>query len=55
MMPNGEVIEREEFTEGGILLGAGEIENKDSQWFRKEIRKAYSGRARSPGPILAAG
>lgn len=46
-MPNGEVIEREkESTEGGILHWGRETENKTQlEWFRKEIRKAYGGRA----------
>ncbi|MEK7287351.1 MAG: DUF1156 domain-containing protein, partial [Elusimicrobiota bacterium] len=46
-MPNGEVIEREkESTEGGILHWGRETENKALlEWFRKEIRKAYGGRA----------
>ncbi|MBI5243377.1 MAG: DUF1156 domain-containing protein [Elusimicrobia bacterium] len=46
-MPNGEVIEREkEITEGGILHWGRETENKELlDWFRKEIRKAYGGRA----------
>ena len=46
-MPNGEIVEREkEITEGGILHWKRETENKeDLEWFRREIRKAYGGRA----------
>ncbi len=46
-MPNGQVVEREkEVTEGGILHWGRETENAaDLEWFRKEIRKAYGGRA----------
>ena len=46
-MPNGQTIEREkEITEGGILHWGTEAENKEPlEWFRKEIRKAYGGRA----------
>ena len=46
-MPNGEIVEREkEVTEGGILHWGRETENKETlEWFRREIRKAYGGRA----------
>ncbi len=46
-MPNGEIVEREkEETVGGILHWGRETENAaDLEWFRKEIRKAYGGRA----------
>lgn len=46
-MPDGRVIEREEEeTEGGILHWKREAENdEDLEWFRREIRKAYGGRA----------
>jgi len=46
-MPNGQVVEREkEVTEGGILHWGRETENKETlEWFRKEIQKAYGGRA----------
>ncbi|RJP22900.1 MAG: DUF1156 domain-containing protein, partial [Candidatus Abyssobacteria bacterium SURF_5] len=46
-MPNGQIVEREkEITEGGILHWGRETENKETlDWFRKEIRKAYGGRA----------
>lgn len=46
-MPSGQVVERErEITEGGILHWGREAENKETlDWFRKEIRKAYGGRA----------
>ncbi len=46
-MPNGETVEREkEMTEGGILHWGRETENKDLfDWFRKEIRNAFGGRA----------
>lgn len=46
-MPSGQVVEREkEVTEGGILHWGRETENPaDLEWFRKEIRKAYGGRA----------
>lgn len=46
-MPSGETVEREkEITEGGILHWKRETENKEVlDWFRREIRKAYGGRA----------
>ncbi len=46
-MPNGQIVERvKEETEGGILRWGREIENADTlNWFKKEIRKAYGGRA----------
>ena len=46
-MPDGRVVERmKEVTKGGILHWKRETENaEDLEWFRKEIRKAYSGRA----------
>ena len=46
-MPNGEIVEREkEETEGGILRWGRETENKETmEWFRKEIKIAYGGRA----------
>ncbi len=45
--PNGEIVEREkEITEGGILHWGRETENKETlEWFRKEIQKAYGGKA----------
>lgn len=45
--PTGEVTEREkEETAGGILHWGRETENHETlDWFRKEIRKAYCGRA----------
>ena len=46
-MPDGSVVEREkEETVGGILHWGRETSNAaDLEWFRKEIRKAYGGRA----------
>ncbi|MBI4327842.1 MAG: DUF1156 domain-containing protein, partial [Chloroflexi bacterium] len=46
-MPDGSPVEREkEVTKGGILHWGRETENADTlEWFRKEIRKAYGGRA----------
>lgn len=46
-MPNGQIVERiKEETEGGILHWGREIENSETlEWFRKEIKKAYGGRA----------
>jgi adenine-specific DNA methylase len=46
-MPGGQIVEREkEETQGGILHWGREIENAETlEWFRKEIRKAYGGRA----------
>ena len=46
-MPNGRTVERiKEETQGGILHWKRETENaRDLEWFRKEIRKAYGGRA----------
>lgn len=46
-MPDGSIVEREkEETEGGILHWGRETENAaDLEWFRREIRKAYGGRA----------
>lgn len=46
-MPNGRVVERDkEETEGGILHWKRETENAEIlEWFRREIRKAYGGRA----------
>ena len=46
-MPNGSTVEREKLeTEGGILHWGRETENLETlQWFRKEIRRAYGGRA----------
>jgi adenine-specific DNA methylase len=46
-MPSGQIVERvKEVTEGGILHWGRETENKeDLEWFRKQIRKAYGGRA----------
>jgi adenine-specific DNA methylase len=46
-MPNGQIVERiKEETEGGILHWGRETENADTlEWFRREIRKAYGGRA----------
>lgn len=46
-MPNGQIVEREkEATKGGILHWGTETANKDLlEWFRREIRKAYGGRA----------
>jgi len=46
-MPNGQIVERvKEVTEGGILHWKRETENAETlEWFRREIRKAYGGRA----------
>lgn len=46
-MPNGQTVERiKEETEGGILHWGRETENAETlEWFRREIRKAYGGRA----------
>ena len=46
-MPDGSIVERErEETAGGILHWGRETENQgDMEWFRREIRKAYGGRA----------
>ena len=46
-MPDGSTVEREkEETEGGILHWGRETENKETlEWFRKEIKKAYGGKA----------
>ena len=46
-MPDGQSIERmREETQGGILHWGRETSNADGMdWFRKEIRKAYGGRA----------
>lgn len=46
-MPNGRSVERiKELTEGGILHWKRETENAETlEWFRKEIRKVYGGRA----------
>ncbi|MDD5090741.1 MAG: DUF1156 domain-containing protein [Candidatus Wallbacteria bacterium] len=46
-MPSGQIVEREkEETVGGILHWGREKENaKDLEWFKKEIKKAYGGRA----------
>jgi len=46
-MPNGQTVERiKEETVGGILHWGREASNAaDLEWFRKEIRKAYGGRA----------
>ncbi len=44
---NGQTVERvKEETEGGILHWGRETENAETlEWFRREIRKAYGGRA----------
>jgi len=46
-MPDGRIVEKEkEITEEGILHWGRETENRETlEWFRKEIRKAYGGRA----------
>ena len=46
-MPNGQTVERvKEETEGGILHWGRETENAETlEWFRREIKKAYGGRA----------
>src|SRR2546423_10233964 len=46
-LPNGKVEERVvEETTGGVLHWGQETKNKEAlNWFRKEIRKAYGGRA----------
>src|SRR5437667_9846188 len=46
-MPGGQIVEREkEETVGGILHWGRETENAETlEWFRREIRKAYGGRA----------
>lgn len=46
-MPEGQAVERiKEETEGGVLRWGREIENAVTlDWFRKEIKKAYGGRA----------
>ncbi|MEX2119486.1 MAG: DUF1156 domain-containing protein [Pirellulales bacterium] len=46
-LPGGQTVEREkEETEGGILHWGRETENAETlEWFRKEIRNAYGGRA----------
>ncbi len=46
-MPDGQsVVRMKEETEGGILHWGRETENAETlEWFRREIRKAYGGRA----------
>jgi putative DNA methylase len=46
-MPSGQIVERiKEETEGGILRWGKETENASTlEWFKKEIRKSYGGRA----------
>jgi adenine-specific DNA methylase len=46
-MPNGQIVDRvKEETKEGILHWGRETENAETlEWFRQEIRKAYSGRA----------
>ena len=46
-LPSGKITYRKKYeTVGGILHWKRETENKDTlDWFRKEIRKAYGGRA----------